>query len=378
MKNLALTIFTNYRGNQTWLQDRTVFLTRHGSHAYGTNGPDSDEDIKGVFMAPKEYVLGFDTIRNIDEGWRHGPYPLDCALFDLREYVKLAIQNNPNILELLFVDESDWLYVTEPWLEFVANRDKVLSVNVKHRYCGYAVSQLKRIRAHRKWLLDPPKKKPEREDFGLTAHVVIPKEQREAYEAVMLKTVENWQVDYACLDDATRINLLNKQAEALADMQLAKEDQYVAAGNKLGLGNEAMETLKKERGFKDAVNQWQQYQTWLRERNPTRAALEAKFGYDTKHGLHLVRLMRQARELLTTGKLLVKRPDAEELKAIRHEGTWSFEQLEEWGLKQDKELDALMTSSPLPRRPDRAAMEDLTIKTVQTYLDANPKEVDFA
>lgn len=289
----------------------------------------------------------------------------------------MALQNNPNVLELLYVDESDWLYVTEPWLEFVENRHKVLSVNVKHRYCGYAVSQLKRIRAHRKWLLSPPKKKPERSDFGLTDQVVIPKEQREAYEAIMLKTVESWQVDYACLDDATRIDLLNKQAEALADMQLAKEDQYVAAGNKLGLGNEAMETLKKERAFKQAVVEWQQYQTWLKERNPTRAALEAKFGYDTKHGMHLVRLMRQARELLLTGNLIVKRPDAEELKAIRHRGTWSFEQLEEWGLKQDQELNQLMADSPLPRRPDHKFMEDLTISTVKAYLDKNPEEMEL-
>lgn len=367
---LGLRVLDEYRGNCEWFKPRTLFLCRHGSHAYGTNGPDSDVDVKGVFMAPKNYVLGTQgDVEHIDKGWQD----LDCALYDLRTYVKLALDNNPNILELLFIDPSDWLFVTDTWQRFVAVRHSFLSQNVKNRYCGYAVSQLKRIRAHRRWLLDPPQKKPERADYGLTEQVVIPKEQREAYEDLMKKVVESWQVDFGDLDDGARIAILNKQASALADMKLSLEDQYVAAGNKLGLSSQAMELLKKERQFKAAVSEWQQYQTWLRERSPVRAALEAKFGYDTKHGMHLVRLMRQARELLEKGTLIVKRPDAEELKAIRHEGTWSFEQLEEWGVRQDAELEALKGKDVLPRRPDRDGVDKLTIQVVQEHLDKEPE-----
>lgn len=76
----AFNIFANYRGNHTWLKDRTVFLTKHGSHAYGTNGPGSDLDIKGVFMAPTPYVLGFDTMRVIDKGWKEERDPLSGSL----------------------------------------------------------------------------------------------------------------------------------------------------------------------------------------------------------------------------------------------------------------------------------------------------------
>jgi len=49
--------------------------------------------------------------------------------------------------------------------------------------------------------------------------------------------------------------------------------------------------------------------------------LEAKFGFDTKHAMHLIRLLRMAREILETGVVHVKRPDAEELSAIRYHGT---------------------------------------------------------
>jgi predicted nucleotidyltransferase len=35
--------------------------------------------------------------------------------------------------------------------------------------------------------------------------------------------------------------------------------------------------LDKERRYRNAHNEWQQYQGWLKHRNPARAALEARF-----------------------------------------------------------------------------------------------------
>ena len=39
--------------NLNWLKDNTIFLTIHGSQAYGLNGPNSDLDIKGICIPPK-------------------------------------------------------------------------------------------------------------------------------------------------------------------------------------------------------------------------------------------------------------------------------------------------------------------------------------
>lgn len=364
-------IFKSYNGNLDWLQSRTIFLCRSGSMAYGTNGPDSDEDVTGVFLAPKPYVLGF---RHTIEGVKNSFKPLDCSLFEFTTYAKLAADNNPNVIELLFTDQADWFFVAPAWEEFLTVRDKFLSTNLKNRYCGYAVSQLKRILAHRHWLLNPPKAKPTRTEFGLAeANAEVPKEYRESIEAVIQKQVENWRVDLASLSDTDRVDILNKISDTLVDMKLSAEaDQWGAAAKKLGLDDNAAETIKAEKRYRAASNEWAQYQTWLKERNPARAALEAKYGYDTKHGMHLVRLMRQARELLTEGVLRVKRPDAEELKAIRFHGAWTFEQLEEWGLRQDAELEELKKTSVLPKRPDLEAIDAVVIRVVQEYLDRDP------
>ncbi|AEZ66297.1 hypothetical protein phiTE_131 [Pectobacterium phage phiTE] len=39
----------------------------------------------------------------------------------------------------------------------------------------------------------------------------------------------------------------------------------------------------------------------MKNRNAARHELEEKFGYDTKHAMHLVRLLRMSQEILETG-----------------------------------------------------------------------------
>jgi predicted nucleotidyltransferase len=334
--------------------------------AYGTNGPSSDIDVKGVFMAPSEYVLGFQNkIQQLDKGFEG----YDVCMYDLKRFFELAIDSNPNMIEIPFVDESDWLLSSKVWEEIVSNRGALLSQNAKHRFSGYAVSQLKRIETHRRWLLHPPQVKPERAAYGLPDNATIPKEQRDALEAMMKKIIEEWQVDFAALDDATRIDLLNKQAAALADLKLAADDQYVAAGNKLGLDANAMEYLKAERAYRAALSEWHQYETWKKERNPARAELEARYGYDTKHGMHLVRLMRMAREILEGKGVIVKRPDAEELRGIRFHGAWSYDKLIDWARAQDAELTELMKTSKVPKQPDRKLMDHLCQELTRLFLN---------
>jgi predicted nucleotidyltransferase len=359
-----------YKGNLDWLPRRTIFMCRAGSMAYGTNGPDSDVDQRGVFIPTADYILGYlKHIDQVDNGWI-----IDGTSYALARFISLVVVCNPNMIELLYTDPIDWLLSTKAWEDLHSIRHLFLSQQAKHRFCGYAISQLQKIKAHRSHLLSPPSHKPTREEFGLPNTNAIPKEQRDALEAMMLKVVEEWQVDYAMLDDATRIDLLNKQAVALADMKLAKDDQYVAAGNKLGLDLQAMEYLKAERAYRGALAGWGQYQTWLKERNPVRAELEARYGYDTKHGGHLVRLLRMAREIIVEGKVNVRRTeiDADELKAIRFNGAWSYERLLDWAQVQDKELTELMKSSPLPKQPDREAIDKKCIELTHKYLYVDP------
>ena len=70
-----------------------------------------------------------------------------------------------------------------------------------------------------------------------------------------------------------------------------------------------------EKRFAAAMQEWEQYESWKKNRNPDRAAMEAKFGYDAKHASHLIRLLRMATEILEHGRtgLLFSPKDAEAL-----------------------------------------------------------------
>lgn len=67
-------ISERYSGNLTWLADRTILFGRHGSHAYGLNTATSDEDFKGVCIAPISYYLGF--ANRFEQAESRDPYDL--------------------------------------------------------------------------------------------------------------------------------------------------------------------------------------------------------------------------------------------------------------------------------------------------------------
>jgi hypothetical protein len=98
-----------------------------------------------------------------------------------------------------------------------------------------------------------------------------------------------------------------------------------------------------------------------------RRALVEQFGFDTKNASHLIRILRQGVEFLTTGELHVQRFDAPELLAIRR-GDWSLERVKEESKRLFAVAQEAYISSPLPPRPDWASAEQLCIKIVRETL----------
>jgi hypothetical protein len=315
---------TLYQGNLTWLPTHTIFLTRAGSHAYGLATPESDLDVRGVAIPPKEYFLGF--AQRFEQAEATDP---DLIIYDIRKFFMLATAGNPSIVELLWTEEEDHLLLTTLGQRLLAQRSLFLSRKVKQTFSGYATAQLKRIKTHRRWLLQPLTQKPTRTEFGLPETSLLSKDILGAITAL----------------------------EETAAADLAAVPAHV-----MGL-------YRQERAYYNALRDWQQYEHWKAHRNPKRAALEIKLGFDGKHASHLVRLMRMCREILETGRVVVKRPDREELLAIRN-GAWSYDQLLDWSEREDQALDDVVQHSPLPRTPDTHALDQLCISIVEEMLTA--------
>lgn len=355
-------LLQNKHANLPWLEDNTILLTKHGSQAYGLNTPASDLDVKGIAIAPIDYYLGYGKVFEQAEG-KAPEFDCEYVIFELRKFVKLAADCNPNVIELLFTDEEDLIYISKLGRKLRENRNVFVTKKAKHTFSGYAMAQLKRIKGHRAWLLNPPKAPPTRAEFGLPERTVIPSDQLAAAQASIKKQLDKWEFkEFEELDPSNRLLLLNAMSESLAEISIGYDEKFRAAGRILGMDDNFLELLDRERHYRAQQTTWEQYQNWKRTRNEARAELEAKFGYDTKHAMHLVRLMRMCEEILTTGQVNVKRDDREELLAIRR-GEWEYDRLIEWAEQQDAKLSELYKTSTLPHGVDKE-----WLNTFQTEL----------
>lgn len=363
-----------YSGNLEWLHSNTILLTVHGSHAYGLNTPDSDFDFKGVCVPPIQYFLGAVSVFEQAE-FKDGGNNAEAVIYDIRKFFRLAADCNPNIIEVLWTEPVHHRICSPIGRLLIDNRDLFISKKARHTFAGYAASQIKRIKTHRRWLLyGEAISKPKRADFALPEHTIISADQLAAAHAAIDKKLAQWnltEIEFA--DPASRIGLSNAMAELLAEIKVSNDSLWRNAARTIGYGENFIDILDRERRYRAAKAEWDNYQNWKATRNPTRAALEAKYHYDTKHGSHLVRLMRMCREILTTGRVVVYRPDRDELLAIRN-GAWSYDQIVSWFEEQDAQMDDLYKKSTLPKSPDRNALDELCQSIVLKALNITSKE----
>jgi uncharacterized protein len=365
-KHSVLDIIEKRSPHLKWMQDNTVLLVRHGSHAYGTNTPASDEDFKGIAIPPKEYYLGAAHV--FKQAELKAPDP-DAVIYEIRKFFSLAADCNPNIIEVLHTDPSDH-FIVDPIGEIILDhKNDFLSKKIKHTFMGYSVSQLKRIKTHKRWIMNPPTTPPTRASLGLPEQTLIPQDQLMAAQAEIQKELDRFQFDFIeGLEESAKIEIRSMMEEMLAELKITTEDHWMAAARKIGLTDNFIDLMQRERQYIGAKREWDQYQNWKKTRNPARAALEEKYGYDTKHAYHLVRLIRMCREILTTGIVRVKRPDREELLFIRN-GGWPYDQLIEFADTEERLLNEIYNScNLLPKTSDKEKLDRLCIQLIERSL----------
>lgn len=305
-----------------------IFETVHGSQSYGLATPTSDVDYKGILVGPP--------------GWYHGYLPTpeqvelgpDHVRYELRKYFRLAAAANPTVLELMWTPPACHVHMTPAGERLLAHREQFLSLRVKDSFSGYAMSQLGRIKTHRKWVMNPPKREPVRADFGLPDRSLISRDQLGAVEAMM------------------------------SDGRLDAAD----------LSTNFLDVLERERRYRGARKEWESYQSWQKNRNPKRSELEAKFGYDTKHALHLVRLLRMGLEIVSTGQVRVHRDDRDELLAIKS-GALTYDALMALADDLGKQVHAAAATSTLPAEPDEHLLDTLCASLVASVLPHETRPV---
>ena len=280
---------------QRWATKNTIHRIWAGSRLYGTARPDSDWDLRGTCLMPPQALLG---LTHFDQYQVHSDEE-DTCIYGLTKFFALSLDANPNILDILCAPPETWLEETAEWRSIYESRHLFLSQKLRHTFSGYAVSQLKRLQRHYQWLMNPPEHRPTLEEFG------------------------GW------------LETANKGGQKRVFPHLDAQNRY-----------------------EQAAKHWKQYQTWLRERNPARAELERRYGYDTKHASHLVRLMLQVEQVLQAGDYnpQLQGEMLETVRTVLH-GGWAYERLIHWAEGADERVKSM--DSALPRRPARKEAEAL-------------------
>lgn len=124
-----------------------------------------------------------------------------------------------------------------------------------------------------------------------------------------------------------------------------------------------------ERAYRAAVKHHRAYREWRKNRNPKRAGLEERYGYDTKHAMHLCRLLNMGCEILQGQGVLVRRQDAEWLQGVR-QGCLTYPELLKWVAERETALSRAEAHSQLPLEPDREKAEQLVIEITEQFLYA--------
>lgn len=96
-----------------------------GSRLYGLETPESDKDLRGVFLnTSPNSILGLDRDELIKKE------SIDSLHFELRHFLRSLKKTNTQMIELLFADESDFLLLEPEFAEIQNNKFKLIDSNL--------------------------------------------------------------------------------------------------------------------------------------------------------------------------------------------------------------------------------------------------------
>lgn len=137
---------------------KTILLGQVGSKAYGTNTPTSDDDFMGIVVPPMSYYTGLDhhpDNTELKEFQDSGHIELfdfsedqkkrEYNFFELRKFLRLATNFNPNIIPLLYLRKEDYVVRSNLGGLLITMRKAFVSKKAYKTLIGYAVSQRKAV-----------------------------------------------------------------------------------------------------------------------------------------------------------------------------------------------------------------------------------------
>jgi uncharacterized protein len=382
-----------------------------GSRMYGTSLPESDEDIKGLYILPSR---SFDCLDMLYPQEEIANESQDVKYYELRKFMSLMVKSNPNLLELLAVPKGCMKINTEAFKWLVDRKSLFLSKLAASSYIGYAKDQVNKAQGQNRMVVNPaPVDPPKKEDFchvfAINWDVVgcdddslkrfpmrpIHISRLSILDSRKLSDPLNVHSDYEkrfgkafhSPFDLSRFHVSSVEHLPNAYRLYAYTDRDDCRGVFRGDGMLACESIPVEDekrcvgvltynvdGFNKAHKDWRRYWEWKRKRNAKRWTDRdgKECRYNSKNMGHCIRLLHAGIHLLKTGEVMVRLDGKirEQVMAVRN-GDFAYENI----MKQADELTANIkeaeANSPLPAEPDYAKADDM-LRELRSEVDGRP------
>lgn len=142
-----------------WLSSNTMYLCIMGSAAYGVQTDKSDIDVYGFCIPPKRMIVqpfndcvpGFDKMETFEQWQEHGikdrseGKEYDFSVYNITKYFRLVMENNPNMIDSLFVPRNCVIHSTPISEKIRENRKMFLHRGAWHKFKGFAYSQVHKM-----------------------------------------------------------------------------------------------------------------------------------------------------------------------------------------------------------------------------------------
>ena len=125
--------------NNPRLGSRIMLLGVSGSYGYGTNREGSDIDFRGVTLNLPSDLIGLTTFDQYEDT------ETDTVIYSFNKLVSLLLNCNPNTIEILGLDEEQYVIKTAIGQELLDQRRIFLSKRAAASFGHYADAQLRRL-----------------------------------------------------------------------------------------------------------------------------------------------------------------------------------------------------------------------------------------
>ena len=363
-----------------------------GSQMFGTNTPESDVDIAEIYKCDNDDLLGL-TYKE------HDDLNKDYRRYEIGKVIKMLMEANPNILEMLNAPDDCLLETSEEWEYLRSIKDTFLTKNIGKTFIGYAKSQIKKADSLNK-KMNWEKNRVAHKDILDFCYIVedaksIPFKKWIKFKSYELKFFGVAKIPhndnlYALYYDnhshmihsdiiPTELKLIyNEQAEkqniksfGYKGLVKVDEEKNDVVSNQLRLSSipkdeQPIATLIYNKdAYTTHCKDYREYQTWLQNRNEIRYRTNKEHGQiiDGKNLAHNVRLLMTVKEALLGNGLKVRRNknEIEYLLKIKH-GELDLKQIKLDTENEIKIVEDLMKKSNLPEKKDLLFYHDILIK----------------